>query len=272
MSRFPTEAWRRRLGRTLRRVRGRLPRYTLYLQPQGLQSWATGSRSGAGVVATAFAGFEPWCVANAGADATVCVSGHLLHSLVVDSALALDDATAVRSYARQQFTHYHGPQAQHWPLAAWCDDRSAVVCALHALDLAALQSTAAKHDVRLCSVAPVWSAGLNSLAAFKPSFAAPGARALALLEGSLLTWLVADAGRIVGLQQRYLDAPRVAALADLLDRLVREGPALAESPFVIGWGLDDGAEEALPRCQLLGPLDRQRTAAHWMLDAIGTGA
>ncbi len=272
MSRFPTETWPRRLGRTLRRVGGRVPRHTLYLQPHGLQSWATGSRSGAGVVVTAFAGFEPWCVANAGADATVCVSGHMLHSLVVDPALELAGAAAVRSYARQQFTHYHGPQAQHWPLAAWCDDRSAVACALHTLDLTALHATAAKHGVRLRSVAPVWAAGLNSLARFKPSFAAPGPRALALLEGGLLTWLVADAGRIVGLQQRFLDAPRVAALSDLLARLVGEGPALAEPPFVIGWGLDDGAGAAPPRCQLLGTLDQQGATAHWMLDAIGTGA
>lgn len=265
----------RALGRSLRRARGAVACHTIYLHPHGLQAWRHSARDSAEASAAAYLNFDAWCTANAGADAAVYVSGHLLHSLVIDPALGLEGDAAVRSYARQQFAHYHGPQARHWPLAAWCDDFGAVACALHALDMTALRAASAQHDVRLRSVAPAWSAGLNSLTEFKPSFAAPGPRAIALLEGTLLTWLVVDSGCIAVLQQRFLDAPRVTALADLIDRLVGESPALAEAPLVIGWGLDEGETAAPPRCQLLGSLgslDTSGATMRWMLDTIGAGA
>ncbi len=281
MSRSPSERWPlsvgralgRALGRSVRRARGSVPRHTVYLQAHGLHAWRHASGTHADTIATAYASFDSWCVANPGADATAYVSGHLLHSLVVDPAMALDDDAAVRSYARQQFAHYHGAEARRWTLAAWCDDFGAGACALHALDLGALRVTAAKHDVQLRSVAPAWSAGLRSLAAFKPSFAAPGLHALALVEGTLLTWLAVDSGRIIAMQQRFLDAPRGAALADVLARLVDEStPSLVEPPLVVGWDLDDSENAALLPCQRIGPLASGGATTRWMLDLIGAVA
>ena len=113
MSRFRSDVWPRSLarslgralGRSLRRARGAAPRHTLYLQPHGLQAWRHVAGTRAEPIANAFVNFESWCGASAGADAVVYVSWHLLHSLVVDPALALDSDAAVRSYAGQQFAH-----------------------------------------------------------------------------------------------------------------------------------------------------------------------
>lgn len=217
-----------------------------------------------------------WCAAHHGAQARIRVSGHLLHSIVVDPALRLRDDAAVRAYAMQQFTYYHGTKAQHWPLAVWCSGAlagaSAGACALHSFDLPALQAAAARHGVRLRSIAPAWSAGLTSLAIRRPSFAGLGLHALALVEGTLLTWLVADAGRIVALQQRYLDAPHTDALADLLDRLESEGGALAEPPLVVGWGLEGSGHASRLRVNVLGPTGDGQTVGAWMLDTMNAAA
>ena len=290
--------WPQRFGHAIRGARARSPHCTLYLGSKELISWETNRRNGRDAAPAAgsppapapvvFENFEAWCAAHPGAQARIRVSGQLLHSLVADPALRLRDEAAVRAYALQQFTHYHGTQAHQWPLAVWCAGTGSVAgasaganvnagasagaCALHSFDLPALQTAAVRHGVRLRSVAPAWSAGLTSLSIHQPSFAGPGLHALALVEGSLLTWLVADAGRIVALQQRYLDAPRTDALADLLDRLIVEGQALAEPPLVIGWGMEDARHTPLLRATVLGPLDDRLAASAWMLDTMNVAA
>ena len=272
MSRSPTElraAW----VRTLSRIGRRAPQRTVCLQAGGVLSWEAVKRAASEAPATArFDDFDAWCAANEGCDARVFVSGHLLHSLWVDPTLKLADEAAVRAYARQQFAHYHGAPARQWPLAVWADGPQAGACALHALDLDALRASAARHGVRLRSVAPLWSAGLGSLAACVPAFADAGPRALALVEGTLVTWLVADAGRVLALQQRFLDAPQVDSLAALLARLVAEGGLMAGLPVVIGWGLHDaepgtGLTSNL-RAHLIGSLDGSGPPAGWVLNTL----
>lgn len=257
-------------ARALRRAIGHRPRHTVYARPEGLQSWSSDARRNTGAAASAaeFVDFAAWCAANEGAEATLRVSGHLIHNLIVDPVMALADEDAVRRYARQQFAYYHGPQADEWPLASWLDRSGSGACALHALDLTALRAAAARHDVRLRGVAPAWSAGLASLSAANPSLAAAGRRALAVVEGTMLTWLVIENGRMTALQQRFLDAPRVPTLADLLVRLVAETPALAEEPFVVGWALEDADDGLLAHAQLLAPLGAHASAMRWMLDAM----
>lgn len=251
-------------GNALRRVIGRQPCRVVYADARGVQSWPHGPTA----PIEAHADIAAWCAANEGTDARLCVSGHLLHNLLADPTLALDSEDAVRRYARQQFVHYHGAPARDWPLAPWVNATGAGACALHSLDLAGLRTTAARHAVRLRSVVPAWSAGLTSLSAARPSFARTGRRALAVVEGPSLTWLVVDTARIVRLQQRFLDAPQVAALAELLDRLLAETDDLVEPPFVIGWGLQGADAAALPAAQLLAPLGGRAAAMRWLHDAM----
>jgi hypothetical protein len=276
VSRSPTEL-RTALARTLRRVSSGAPQRTVCLQAGSVLSWDMAKRGVSRSPATArFDHFGAWCVANEGCDARLFVSGHLLHSLLIDPALKLADEEAVRAYARQQFAHYHGASARHWPLAVWTDGPQAGACALHALDLDELGACAARHGVRLRHMAPLWSAGLGSLTARVPAFADAGPRALALVEGTLVTWLVADTGRLLALQQRFLDAPRLDALAALLGRLMAEGVRLADLPVVIGWGLHDAESRteltSTLRAQVLGSLDGSGPTADWVLDTMRIAA
>lgn len=283
MSRSPTEL-RAALARTLRRVGRRAPQRSVCLQAGGVLSWDVAKRAAGEPPATArlaeFDHFDAWCTANEGCDARLFVSGHLLHSLWIDPALKLADEEAVRAYARQQFAHYHGAPARQWPLAVWAEGAQAGACALHALDLDALRASAARHGVRLRSVAPLWSAGLGSLTARVPAFADAGPRALALVEGTLVTWLLADAGRVLALQQRFLDAPQVEALAALLGRLTAEGGLMVDLPVVVGWGLHDAETSAEPsteltsrlRAHVVGSLAGSGPAADWVLDTMRSAA
>lgn len=265
-------AWRRGISRSLRRARGRLPLHTLYLQPQGVLAWNTVDTRPAGVGTTAaFDNFDAWCRVNPNSEARLFVSGHLLHSLVADPALRLRDEDAVRNYARQQFVHYHGTHARQWPMAVWSSASYSGACAAHSIDLNALRATAASHDVHLHSIAPAWSAGLASLTRQVPSLAGPGPSAVALVEGSLVTWLTASAGTITSMQQRYLDAPRTGLLTELLDRLVEETGPFAHPATVVGWGLEDGAIPPALRANVVSPPGGRDAAACWMLDSMAHG-
>ena len=265
-------AWRRGIGRSLRRARGRLPLHTLYLRPQGVLAWNTVEVRPTDVRATAtFDNFDAWCRVNPNSEARLFVSSHLLHSLVADPALRLRDEDAVRNYARQQFVHYHGTHARQWPMAVWSSASYSGACAAHSIDLDALRVTAASHDVHLHSIAPAWSAGLASLTRQVLSLAGPGPSAVALVEGSLVTWLIASAGTITSMQQRYLDAPRAGLLSELLDRLVEETGPFAHPATVVGWGLEDGPVPPAPRANAVSPPGGRDAAACWMLDSMAHG-
>lgn len=268
-------AWRRSLGRFLRRARGILPLHTLYLQPQGVLAWNTvdARTTDAGATATAtFVNFAAWCRVNPNTDIRLFVSGHLLHSLIVDPVMCLRGDDAVRSYARQQFVHYHGAPARLWPLAVWAGARYSGACAAHSVDLDAIRATAGIQGVHVHSIAPVWSAGLASLTRRVPSLSRPGPRALALVERSLVTWMIADAGTITSIQQRYLDAPRTGPLTELLDRLDAETGPFAQPPVVVGWGLEDGPIPPALRADMTEPPGDRDAAAQWMLDSMDDNA
>ena len=262
----------RTLGRALQHARGRVDRQVVYLGAAGVTAWqahAGSSRSGAAAASAEHTDFNAWCRAHSGCEARLFVSGHLLHSLVVDPALRLFDEPAVRAYAAQQFSHYHGPQARQWPMAVWAQPSNSGACAMHSVDLPALMAQAAAHDVWVRSIAPVWSAGLESVSRLKPAFGGVQAQALALVEGRRVTWLVAAAGSVVSLQQRFIDMPRIDALASLLHRLVVETGPFAEPPLVVGWGLDDAWPAAPLPAQVLTPLGQPTACADWLLDTMG---
>lgn len=240
-------------------ARGRVPRHVVYLHAQGVASWLSG-----GGPSTPFDTFAAWCAAHPGADVHLRVSGQAIHSLVVDAALPFDDADAVRRYAQQQFTHYHGPQAAAWPLAVWSDGTQRGASGLHGVDLEGLRGAARVHDVRLRSLTPAWSAGLAMLAARRPEFVGAGRQALLLVEGSGATWVVVEGGAVVALRQRYLDAPRVDAVVQLLAALVRESEPLASLPIVAGWGIEAPAGLPADIAVPFGDLDGAGVVTEWM--------
>lgn len=271
MSRWPTSAaalraqvvaTRTGVTRAWAGVRGRLPRHVAYLHAQGVASWPAGG--GAAEHADSFAA---WCAAHAGADVRLRIAGEFVHGVAVDAGLQLRDARAVRQYALQQLTHYHGPQAAAWPLAAWADGAQCGACGLHGVDLAAMCVEAAAHGVRVLAATPAWSTALATVAAAVPELRGAGRRALLLVEGSAATWLVVTDGRLVTLRQRFLDAPQADAVARLLATLATEGEPLAGLPVVAGWGL--AAPAALPAdiAMVFGALDGPGAMADCLRDS-----
>lgn len=258
---------RKRLARAWSGARGRVPRYTVYLQAQGVLSWRVDARAAASDApgqATAFESFATWCAAHRGVDVQLRVSGQLIHSLAIDAALQLHDPARVRRYALQQFTHYHGPQAAGWPLAVWAEGAQCVACSLHGVDLAALRNDAGTHEIRLLGMIPAWSAGLATLTAIRPEFAGSQRHALLLVEGSAATWLVAEDGVVVTLRQRLIDTPRIDAVERLLAALVLESPPLAAPPIVAGWGIEAPAALPVDRASTFGELSGPGSMIAWM--------
>ncbi|MFG6429503.1 PilN domain-containing protein [Roseateles sp. LYH14W] len=151
--------------------------------------------------------FAAWCAAHAGARVELLAGPRHMHSLLVPEDLPLADEDTLVAYARLQFTHYFGPAAQAWPLAAWA--RGA--CALADIDLAALQATAAAHRVRITSLRPSWT------------LAAATNGDWAIVDGDLLTWLRRRDGRLVELQQRHADE---ALLQELQGACIEQAQAL----------------------------------------------
>ncbi|WP_457356096.1 PilN domain-containing protein [Roseateles sp. P5_D6] len=143
------------------------------------------------------ADFADWCAAHPGARVELFVGAERMHSLLVPEDLPLADEAALLGYARLQFTHYFGPAAQHWPLAAW--PRGA--CALADGSLAELQATAAAHRVRIVSLRPSWT------------LAPAQDGGTAVIDEGLLTWLRGEDGCLVELQQRHVDDELLKELA-----------------------------------------------------------
>jgi hypothetical protein len=266
-------AWRASLVQRWQALRGGAPRHAVFVHTEGVVAWPAGRAASGSDAAMPerFDSFEAWCGAHAGEAAQLHLSGRLVHNLLIEPSLGLRGPAATLAYARQQFTHYHGAAAQQWPLAVALAGGGSVVCALHSLELGQLRSSAQRHGVRLLGAAPVWAAGLSSLARREPEFTQPGRRALAVVEGTLVTWLASDGGRIVALQQRRLDTPHLDELAELIDALASGSEPLVATPFVVGWGLQSGdhAERAarVP-ARLLSLLGEEGGLRHWVLDRV----
>lgn len=203
-----------------------------------------------------------WCAAHPGTDLELRLSGTLVHTLVCDAALPLRDEEAVRAYVRHQCEHYHGPVGRDWALAVWCAGEQWGGCALHGLDVAAIDRVAEAHQVRLRSVQPWWSPALECAAHHDVTLAARERHALALIEGPMVGWVSIADGRVVSVEQRYAIGNGAADLAQRLTELsARDG--LSEPPVAMGYGLSEAADpEAGPLpAQVLGSLHGERPAS-----------
>ncbi|MCZ8074964.1 MAG: hypothetical protein O9341_12620 [Paucibacter sp.] len=255
MNNSPSPSW---LGRLQRRLRARLARpQTLFLGIDGVQSAAL-SRPEA---------WADWCRAHAGSAVRLSLSSRLLHELVCQPGLPLDDEAALLAYARQQFGQYFGAAAKPWSLAGWrleAEPQAGLgeqcgAIALHGSAAQGWREVAAEHGVRLTQVQPAWALALQRLAQDEPEWRSAEHAALAWLEGQVLTWLTLTSGHLAGLRQLRLREATPEALAELLQELLQEAqPGLpAAQVHVMGYGLQ-GAGTALnlgPALRLHGRLD-----------------
>lgn len=198
-----------------------------------------------------------WAAAHAGTALDLVVSEQLLSHLLCEPGLPLADEAAIAAYARQLFGHYFGTAAQRWALAPWEAGGARGASALQGLDWPAVQASLAAQQVRVQSLRPAWAAVLQALAPQHPQWLRAAQAALAWVEGSLLTWVELREGRCQVLRHQRLAAPSVAALAECLLELRRDGMEV----LLLGYGLDAAAAPALPGVRQLGRLDAEAAQA-----------
>ncbi|WP_273599362.1 hypothetical protein [Roseateles albus] len=235
-----------------------LPVASLYWGESGLWSYEN-ARAG-----QRWPDFEQWCAAHPRQQVRIWVGGAWVHNVSVPADMPLADTQAVRAYARLQFVHYFGAAAQAWPLAVWSQgtQRNAVALQEQAgLSLNALTSAALTHGVRILSVRPAWSHALAQAAATDSVWAQAESSGLGLLEGRMLSWLSLARGKVVDVQQRYLDQGDAPELQSLLQRL-QPASGNSHAPKLMGWGGDTTAL-TLDASIAEGP-----QSAHWL--AAGT--
>ncbi len=247
---------RSQLESLLARARSvRAPARTVLLQ--ATQAWSYAADA---LKPVSFPDFEAWCAAHAGLSARVVLAGALTHQLVADPALPLNDSEAVLAWARHQFVHYHGAQAQRWSLSVWANGPHRGASALHGIELDTLLQSAARHRVRLRAIEPWWSVALRLASQRVPLLARGGSTELWLVEGLQLTRLRCADGRVLGIEQRWLDSADEAALAQLIEALCGS----QNPPWVLGCALAHGALSTAPAARSLGSLQDACPAPEWV--------
>lgn len=218
--------------------------------------------------------------------------GNGLGSLRRFTGLGGHGDAAARARAAQDWALHYGDAAHTWPITAWritawrirsgSGAGQHACVALHGASLAALRRSAQAYGVRLQSAAPLWAALLPWAAARQPQWwcagptvkpvpgkatatatasgtgagdAAPAA--LAVVEGTLLTWVQCGPGGVRGVLQRRLAGPSAEALEQKMHSL----RAPQQRVLVVGFGLDVGTAsqaqpgQSAPSWQTLSPLD-----------------
>lgn len=240
------------LGAALQRTRAR------WARPQVLWLQADGVRELQAAGASPVQPWSSWCRAHAGGAAQVWVSGSLLHHLVSEAGMPLQDDAALRAYAGELLGHYFGTSAQRWALAPWRSGERSGACALQGADLAELRSVAQAHAVDLRALRPAWSGALTDLMASEPAWARAPRAALAWVEGPLVTWVGLQQGVCVALRHARLSAPTLDALGDALNHLRTElGQGAPVETLVLGFGLTAGTTPAWTGVRVLGRLDAE---------------
>lgn len=224
--------------------------------------------------------FEAWCRAHPGTPVRLLLAGGLTHQALVHSPtepsrwgrdwlkqLSGRGLAAMHTRAAQDWAQHYGPQAHAWPLAIWSGAGLDGSCALHGARLDALRRSAHAHGVRLQSAVPLWAALLPWADAQQPQWwcarravvPAPGedaadatVAALAVVEGTLLTWVHCSPSGVRAVQQRRLVAPTLEALEQKMLSL----RAPQQRVVVAGFGLDAG--NAMP-----AQAQTRKTAQGW---------
>jgi len=190
--------------------------------------------------------FEAWCASHRGSNCRLIVSTALSHELNFEAGLPLHDEAERLAYARHQFVHYFGAHAPRWQLAVWAGGASA----LHGLEWPQLQELAQRHQVRLVSVEPAWAAVLRGVGKVETEWARAPQSALVWVEGTQLSWLVLEQGRLKEVRKLRLRDATLSALRDALGGLHAEG---RQPVLIAGYSLDETG--IVPDARTLGPLN-----------------
>lgn len=234
---------------------GRDPVRTLFLQSGKTWSYERGSEQ-----ARCFEPAGDWLSAHADGNVRLVLSGALTCQMVVsDPLLPSESSEALLEWARHQFVHYHGPAAQRWTLSTWADGPRRCASAAHGIDLDALERAASAHGVRVRAAQPWWAVALQSATREAPTLALAERAELWLVEGTQVTRVVCGQGRVLQIDQHWLERADVRALADLM----RGCGSACQASWVLGYGLADSGDEALG-VRRLGTLSGERPAARWL--------
>ena len=179
------------------------------------------------------------------------LSEQLLTPLVAEAGLDLPAADDIRAHAAQLLSHYHGPQAQGWPLAPWSEGRGALRrCGAWALS--SPEGWTALRP-RLRSARPASWACLEACRREHPAWAQAPHAALAWVEAGLLCWLELRSGVLQAVRHLRLASPTPQALGQRLQPLLAGLPEGAET-LLAGHGLSGPFDQLPAGVRLLSPL------------------
>ena len=209
--------------------------------------------------------FDAWCRAHPGTAVRLLLAGGSTHQALVPSPtepsgsgwgwlrqLSGRGPAAMHTRAAQDWAQHYGPEANTWPLAIWSGAGLEGSCALRGARLDALRRSAQTCGVRLKSAVPLWAALLPWADAQQPQWwcagrvvvPAPGedaadttVAALAVVEGTLVTWVHCSPGGVRAVQQRRLAAPTV----ETLEQKILSLRAPQQRVLVAGFGLNAGS-------------------------------
>lgn len=233
----------------------RPPACTLFVTEASVWSYAGGDAQ-----AETSPGLEPWLAANPGSNARIVLSGALTHQLVVsDPSLPIADAEALLAWARHQFVHYHGPDAQRWPLSVWLSAGQRGASAAHGIDLDAVLRSAADRGVRVRAVQPWWAVALQAATLEAPTLALADRAELWIVEGQRITRVMCGQGRVRQIEQHWISSASKVALAARL----AECEVPPQTTWVLGYGLQPGEHGPLA-ARLLGELQVEHPAPAWL--------
>lgn len=179
------------------------------------------------------------------------LSEQLLTPLVAEAGLDLPGADAIRAHAVHLLSHYHGPQAQHWPLAPWSEGRGGLRrCGAWALSASQCWP---EPGPRLRSARPASLVCLEACRRQDPAWAHLPHAALAWVEGGLLCWLELQAGVLQTVRHLRLASPCPEALLQRLQPLLAALPQGSET-LLAGHGLSAALDAVPAGVRLLNPL------------------
>jgi hypothetical protein len=216
------------------------------LEPQTATHSLLLSAAGAGLHPTAF---EAWCASHPRAAVMLWLAADLTQPLLAEPQAQFADEAALAAYARRVAGAFEDEAlGSAAPVAAWRSGPRVGACLLlPPADAAALAAAAARHNVQVLGLSPVWAGALALARARHAGLQRGGC--LLVAEGTQITALRLDRVGLVDVQRHWLAGEQAASLHALVQELG------AADAMVWGYGLQGEVPDAL-RLRSLAPLLR----------------